>query len=346
MKRRAMRILGQAAAVGALAAIVLAGRPARAQSADDKAAAEALFDEGKKLFLEKKYSQACPKLESSQRLDPGIGTLLYLADCYEGMGRIASAWATFREAAGAAKTAGQAERERVARARATMLEPKLYKLTISVAATDTPGLEVKRNDVVVKKDVWNAGLPVDPGAYQITASAPGKKPWSAKVQIPEGAGAQTVAIPALEDAPAAPLPPKAPEPPPKVAEPPPPPPPPPSGLGPQRTAGIAVGVTGLVAVGVGGIMGGLAISRNGTAKNLCPEVECSDAEGVSASQQAGTFADASTGLMIAGGVMAVTGLVLILTAPSAKAPDRAPDKAWILPAFGGGYAGLVAGRRW
>jgi serine/threonine-protein kinase len=324
---------------------LLCAAPARAQSADDKAAAEALFDDGKKLFLAKKYAEACPKLESSQKLDPGIGTLLYLADCYEGLGRVASAWATFRDAAAQAKAAGQGERDRVARQRASQLEPKLYRLTLDVTAPDTPGLKVQRNDSEVKKAVWGSAVPVDPGTYTITASAPGKKTWTGKVQIPDGPGAQAFAIPALEDAPAE-APPPPPPPPPKVTEPAPPPaePPPPSGLGTQRVAGIAVGAVGVLALGVGAGLGGAAIASNNSAKSACPTVQCGDQNGVDASHRAGTFADASTGLFVAGGVLAVTGLVVILTAPSkAKAPEK---KAWIAPAVGAGFAGLSAGRTW
>lgn len=341
MRACATRITGRAAALAAALTIAVAGRPARAQSAEDKAAAEALFDEGRKLFLAKKYADACPKLESSQKLDPGIGTLLYLADCYEGLGRIASAWGTFREAAAEAKAAGQAERERIARARANLLEPKLHKLTIAVGAPDTPGLTVKRNDAPVKKAVWGSSLPVDPGACEITASAPGKKPWSVKIQIPDGPGAQTVTIPALEDAPAAPPPPPDITPPPGPVAPP-PPPPPPAGLGAQRTAGIAVGAAGIVSLGIGGVLGGLAASKNSTANTLCPDTACSSQEGVDAAHTAGVFADAATGLLIAGGVMAAGGLVLVLTAPS----NRAQEKAWIVPSFSAGFAGLTAGRTW
>lgn len=60
------------------------------------AAARALFDDGKRLMLEKRWDEACPKLAESQRLDPGGGTILALALCYEGTGKTATAWATFK----------------------------------------------------------------------------------------------------------------------------------------------------------------------------------------------------------------------------------------------------------
>ena len=93
-----------------------------------------------------KHADACPKLEESQRLDPGIGTQFNLAVCYEQVGRTASAWSTFLDVAGAARAAGQTEREKVARQRATALEPRLIRLTItapvpslrSSATTSTP----------------------------------------------------------------------------------------------------------------------------------------------------------------------------------------------------------------
>ena len=168
------------AALGLWAAGVALGlwvgeRPARAQNAGDKAAAEALFDAAKKLYAEKKFAEACARFDASEKLDPGVGTLLYLADCYEHVGRTASAWATFREAGSLAKVASQAERERIAHERAALLEPKLYRLTVTVAATP-PGLKVMRGDEEVQRETFGTGLPVDPGTYAITATAKGKKP--------------------------------------------------------------------------------------------------------------------------------------------------------------------------
>src|SRR5688572_1623106 len=88
-----------------------------AQEANDKAAAEVLFEQGRALLLEGKVDQACPKLSESLRLDRGIGTMLFLAECWQRMGKTASAWAQFREAeivAGQEKDA----REKVAHERA------------------------------------------------------------------------------------------------------------------------------------------------------------------------------------------------------------------------------------
>src|SRR5689334_19349942 len=83
----------------------------------DRVAAESVFQDGKRLMAAGKYAEACPKFETSQRLDPGVGTLLNLADCYEKVGRTATAWATFLEAASGSKAAGNAAREKAARDR-------------------------------------------------------------------------------------------------------------------------------------------------------------------------------------------------------------------------------------
>ena len=73
---------------------------ARAQARpEDRAAAESLFSDARRLMQAGDYEQACPKLEASRRLEPGLGTTLNLGDCYEKLGRTASAWGEFRGAA-------------------------------------------------------------------------------------------------------------------------------------------------------------------------------------------------------------------------------------------------------
>ena len=83
---------------------------ATAQSTN-KAAADALFNEGKRLMGEGKFAEACPKFKDSQAADPAVGTQLNLARCYKKAGLTASAWSEYRSAAAAARTAGQSKRE-------------------------------------------------------------------------------------------------------------------------------------------------------------------------------------------------------------------------------------------
>src|SRR5258708_40131941 len=91
--------------------------PAQGQSAGDKATAEALFGDGRRLMSQGNYREACPKFEASLKLDPGVGAMLNLADCYEKNGQTESAWAEFRESISAGRAAVSEEREVMARQR-------------------------------------------------------------------------------------------------------------------------------------------------------------------------------------------------------------------------------------
>ena len=147
------RLLRRISTVAACAAIALAAASVSADVAPaDRAAARALFDQARSLAKEGKYTEACPKFEESQRLDPGIGTLFNLADCLEATGKTASAWSMFLEVASQAKVGGQKDREKVARDRASAIEPRLSKLTVAVVSgPQPPGLEIKRDDSVVRE---------------------------------------------------------------------------------------------------------------------------------------------------------------------------------------------------
>ena len=126
--------------------MLLAPPMARADGAGENAAAQALFDEGRRLMEQGDYAAACPKLESSQKLDPGAGTLLNLATCYEKNGQTASAWVTYQDAATASADRHPDWAER-ARARTAALAPILSRLTISVPAK-VDGLEITRDGSV------------------------------------------------------------------------------------------------------------------------------------------------------------------------------------------------------
>ena len=129
--------------------VAIARRVARAQSKDDIARADALFNAAKALTDSGQYADACAKFAESKRLAPGLGVTMYLADCYEHIGRTASAWTEFRAAEGLARARND-KRADVARQHAQALEPKLDRLTISVApSVPRVGLIILRDGVPV-----------------------------------------------------------------------------------------------------------------------------------------------------------------------------------------------------
>ena len=197
--RRCARPIGLAVL---LTAGLLVTSPAEAQS--NRAAAQALFEEGRDLMKKGDYDAACPKLAESQRLDPGVGTQFNLASCYEKQGKLASAWTLYLEVATATRKAGELKREKVARESADALKPKLTKLSIKVPEeARIEGLEVHMGETRVGTALWGVATPVDPGEVEVSAKAPGKKEWRETVKA-EGEG-QTVEVevPVLEDAPVA-----------------------------------------------------------------------------------------------------------------------------------------------
>lgn len=286
----------------------LAG-PARAGSPQDKAAADALYDQAKKLMASRKFEEACPKLAESQRLDPGVGTLLTLGECYDRTGRKASAWATFREAAALAKTRGQLGREKIARARAAAIEPKLSKLVIDVPADSRAAdITIHRNDEPVGEPQWNTPLPIDAGEHTVRATAPGRKPWSVTVRAEKDGQLLTVSVPPLspEEAPRpapAPAKPEA-----RTEERP---------GGTQRALGFTAGGVGLAGIGVGVGLGLLALSRHEEAQASCAPT-CAEGGGDAIQADAQKFALGSTIAYTAGGILVAGGIVLLVTAPRAK----------------------------
>jgi hypothetical protein len=186
----------------AAATLLAAPHLARAGDASAAAAAQALFDEGKDLSRDGHYEEACPKFEESQRLDPGIGTQFHLADCWQHVGRTASAWALFRDVESQAHGMAQRARERVARDRASALQPFLSKLVIIVHddGISVP-MDVRRDGTPVGRDQWGIALPIDPGPHLVTMTATNKRPWQARVEAGANGKTVTVDLPALAELP-------------------------------------------------------------------------------------------------------------------------------------------------
>lgn len=306
-ERRRLAALGLALA--ASAACFTATSPAAAQvSTDDRVAAESLFSDARRLMQAGDYEQACPKLEASRRLEPALGTSLNLGDCYEKLGRTASAWAEFKSAAAEAQKAGDALRKATALERAAALEPRLSRLQINVAE---PNVSVLRNGDAVSGAVLGSAIPVDPGSYRLEARAPGKAAWTQEVVV-RGAGALVqVDVPTLDDdataAPAASEPPSAASTLSSESAP---------GLdvAPDNTFAWALGGVGVAAVAAGATFGLMASSNWSKAKDGCEDYPygCND-DAMAQADDASTQATVATVAFILGGAALGTSAVLLLT---------------------------------
>ncbi|HZO15074.1 MAG TPA: hypothetical protein VFB62_17480 [Polyangiaceae bacterium] len=323
--------------------VLLLAAPVHAEGEErDPAAAQTLFEQALQLRDDGKLEEACVKFAESQRLDPQLGTLFNLADCYARTGKTASAWAAYVELEGQARPRND-PRADVAKKRAEELKPNLSAMRIEVPEP-VEGLEVKRDDVVVGKAQWGEPVPVDPGAHHLRASAPGYKPWEQNVTLdPDGAELEVV-VPTLDKAPDQ------------------------SGGGGggkgddsdpdaarqgQLIAGIVftgLGGAGLVVAGALQIVAktrddesldhcGSAIDPNSTDENLCNDT------GKALRDEARRLQLGAIVTVVAGGALAATGIILLLTMPEEEDDADAPALR-VLPMVGPGYAGVGLTGHW
>ena len=168
-------------------------------SGAEVALAETLYREGRKLVAEQRYAEACAKFAESYRLDPATGTLLNLATCHEAVGKLASAWLEFSDAARRARREQREDRVRLAEEQLRALEPRLSRLTLHVNPTPgAPDLRVKLDGIVIGPAAYGISAPVNPGAHRIEASATGYEKWVLDVVVGPSADHQQVTVPTLE----------------------------------------------------------------------------------------------------------------------------------------------------
>jgi serine/threonine-protein kinase len=342
-------------ACGLLALSFVAGAAEAAGPEPDKAAAQALFDQARELMNAGNYTAACPKLEASQQLSHGTGTLLNLADCYDKLGKTASAWRTFHKAADSARAAGQEERARLAELRASVLEARLMRVRVVVPQPPPPDLHVFRDVEELTAESWNKPLPLDPGRYTVRAER-GARTWSQQIELSEAGATLDVAIPSLEQAPAAEAlappavtppaasaaPPAGPVPPPgaspAAAAQPPADTPAPAPPGPNRTLAYVLGGAGLVGVGVSAVFAVKAKSQYDTSLEHCRTRDLCSRRGLDERDDAQFFGNVATAALVVGVAgLAIGGYLFLSEDPKPKqassltlSPALAPRQAGLM----------------
>jgi hypothetical protein len=228
------------------------------------------------------------------------------------------------------------------------VEPRLSRLAIHVESADA-NLEVRRDDVVLPRALWNTASPIDPGPHVIEARAPSKKTWSTTVDVRGPGASLSVTVPPL------------------AASSNPPSQQPTASVGAEprttspasadassitpssggRMAGFVVAGAGVAAIGVGAVFGLMAKSEDDAAARLCTggpaastcanDAEKSDYYGhVDAAKQRAKMAYVGFGV---GAVALVTGTVLVLISKSTESSAT----SFVAPTIARDGAGLLLG---
>ncbi len=295
--------------------------------------AEKLFDQGKALMKSHALDEACTKFEQSDKLDPGVGAELWLADCYERSGKLMAAYKQYSATEKLAVSL-QDHRDAVAHKRGSALLAKLSKIVVTLpAAQSVDAIELRVDGAVA-----TAGdtVVVDPGTHIVEASARDYEHWESKVVV--GSDGATVGVvveplvrkvvevlqaPAVADAaPATVV---------AVSE-----APDLTGRSSLRTAApVMVGV-GLVGLGFGTAFALVAQGmRNDSNAGHCPGVNTCDARGAQLRQSAVTADVGAVVSFAAGGVLVATGVVMFLVAPPTAMEKFVAVAPVVSPTFGG-----------
>ena len=308
---------------------------AHAQPVDKDADNERLFREAQKLMEDRRYGEACPKLDAVYRKDQQLGTLLNLAYCHKELGATWLAWVEFKEAEVKASELKRAERRDFARARMAELEKSLARIIIE------PTSRVELTEVLVE-DRWvpdaekSIVVAAELGPRKLTFRARGKKPVVQLVTIVKSSAPMRIPVPEMEDQPRE-TPPS--EPVVKVVLAPAPAPPKPvivvKASSTQRNVGLVLGGLGVVGLGVGSVFG-LMTLYNACTDGLAAPGQTGPSCTLEEYDSASTKGAVSDIAFIGGGAALATGLVLYFTAPrAASMAGRAPR---LTPEIGPGWA--------
>lgn len=296
--------------------------------------AGALFDRGVDAMEAGKYTEACPMLAESWRLDPRPGTLFTLAECEARQGKLASAAARYDEyirksnELPAAQRSKHTERQQKAAEALTKLDPRIARVTfVGLPAGAEAALDGRRLDPAQ----LTAPFPVEAGEHRVVVRHDGAErsvPFSAaaggaqqvNLEPPSAAPAASSAAP-VAPAPSAPRPARS--------------------LGPVPFyAAAGAGLAGLVVGTIGGV---IAFSKKSDADKQCPGQICTPA-GLDAVDTGRTAATASTIGFVVGGVF--LGAAGALWATRYSAPGSSSAALRLMPAVSHRDAGLSLGGAW
>lgn len=316
-------------------------------SAADRASARRLGNEGVVALRKGDFDTAADRFERANDLVNAPSFLVLLARARVGQGRLVEAYEIYRTIIreGVQPDKPDAFKRALAEAKqeVKVVEPRLAWVAVNVVGAPPEQVEVTLNGSVIPSAALGAQRPADPGTLRVEAKAEGYRPAEAVVELSEGQHLAPIELRMVE----------LPKPPPMVAAP---------REQPIMTADggepafISQSTLGYIALGLGGaglavgsVTGIIAVNRRQELEDipclLRDRSNCYVANDsavvrktLAAENDLETFSTAATISFIAGGALAATGLILLLTAAD---DDPRDETASVFPYVGLGSIGAV-----
>jgi hypothetical protein len=288
--------------------LLLLSRPVWAADDAARGAARKLAQAGVEAFQERDYAAASEKLERAYSVLPVPSVALWSARALEKRGKLVEASERYLDATRLESSVGEVAVQRQARVDAETerqaLLARIPTLTVSLGGATAEETQVTIDGVAWPSALLGEPRPTNPGEHELRAQR-GEQVVTAKVTLQEGSKHDEVlrfdTAPAVAAAPAA------------VA---------PTGVAPVSKPGSTQRTLAFVALGVGGagliasaITGGMVASRHGDLESSCNDRNECDPARQSDIDSYNSLRGVSTVALVAGGVLAATGVTLLLTAP-------------------------------
>lgn len=162
---------------------------------EDRAKADAMFDEAQKLKAEGRPAEACKKYEEALTYNRNaVGTLLNVALCAEEAGKYATAVKYYTLARDLAREHDLAEHRQAAEDKLMITAPLVSHLAIAFAEK-ADNMKLVIDDEVVPIDK-SEDIVIDSGSHHVVVTAPGRVPYDITVEV-EKSKAKAIAVPKL-----------------------------------------------------------------------------------------------------------------------------------------------------
>lgn len=186
--RLGLRVVLAAAVLSGQVAPALAGEPAAGAEApeSDIQRAKRLFEEATAHEHAGRWQEALERLQEVARIKTTPGVLFHIANCEEGLGRLADALRTFERAKALADAEQVADVQRLAPPRIEKLRERVPRLTLRLPDGVTR-FDAAIDGVALPREQGGRDIPINPGTRSLWVRTPDREPFTTKVEAAEGA---------------------------------------------------------------------------------------------------------------------------------------------------------------